>query len=80
MTTITIRDVPEATRDELAERAARSGTSMQSDLRDHLLEVGSRPDRSVVLEWIVDRKRRIGTLLPAEAIVAGRRGSLRSGA
>ena len=69
MTTITIRDVPEATRDELAARAARSGRSLQSYLRDHLIEIGYRPDRRVALERIVERKRRLGTHLPAEVIV-----------
>jgi len=69
MTTITIRDVPEATRDELAARAARSGRSLQSYLLDHLIEVGSRPEREAVLESIRARKRRLATRLPAEAIV-----------
>jgi plasmid stability protein len=34
---VTIRDVPEATRDELAARVARSGRSMQEYLRAALI-------------------------------------------
>lgn len=69
MTSITIRDVPEATRDELAARAARSGRSLQAYLLEHLIEVSSRPDREVVLGAIRTRKRRLATELSAEVIV-----------
>ncbi len=69
MTSITIRDVPEATRDELAARAARSGRSLQAYLLEHLIEVCSRPDREVVLGAIRTRKRRLATELSAEVIV-----------
>lgn len=69
MTSITIRDVPEATRDELAARAARSGRSLQAYLLEHLIEVSSRPDREVVLGSIRTRKRRLATELSAEVIV-----------
>lgn len=42
-TAITIRDVPIETRDELAARAARSGTSLEEYLRDMLIDAASRP-------------------------------------
>lgn len=40
---ITIRDVPDDTRDELAARAARSGRSLQEYLRFMLVDLASRP-------------------------------------
>ena len=40
---ITIRDVPEAVRDELAARAARAGQSMQEFLRLELARLAARP-------------------------------------
>lgn len=40
---ITIRNVPEDVRDELAGRAARSGRSLQEYLREQLIEAASRP-------------------------------------
>jgi len=44
MASITIRDVPADTRDELAARAARSGRSLQENVHSHLMEWMSRPD------------------------------------
>lgn len=41
---ITIRDVPDETRDELAARAARSGRSLQEYLRLELIALSERPD------------------------------------
>ena len=40
---ITVRDVPEVVRDELAARAARAHKSMQAYLRDELELLASRP-------------------------------------
>jgi plasmid stability protein len=40
---ITVRDVPDAVRDELAGRAARAGKSLQEYLRGLLTESASRP-------------------------------------
>lgn len=41
---ITIRDVPDDTRDQLAERAAASGRSRQQCLRAELIRLAERPD------------------------------------
>ena len=47
---ITIRNVPEEVRDELASRAALKRQSMQEYLREALERMASRPSREVVLE------------------------------
>lgn len=47
---ITIRNVPEEVRDELAARAALKRQSMQEYLREALGRMASRPSREVVLE------------------------------
>ena len=49
---ITVRDVPEEVRDELAARAARSGRSMQEYLRAELVELASRPEVDRVIGQI----------------------------
>ncbi|MDF1521311.1 MAG: hypothetical protein P1P87_00645 [Trueperaceae bacterium] len=69
-TSITIRDVPEATRDELAARAARSGRSLQEFLRLELIELADRPDPSDVIARARERLRRTGTSIPPEVILA----------
>jgi plasmid stability protein len=70
---ITIRDVPERARDELAARAALSGRSLQEYLRAQLIELAGRPDVEAVLRGIRDRKRRTGTRLAPKTILAHRR-------
>ena len=47
---ITIRNVPEEVRDELASRAALKRQSMQEFLREELERMASVPSREVVLE------------------------------
>ena len=56
---ITIRDVPDEARDELAARAARSGRSLQEYLRRELIETASKPGLESVLERL-GRRRRAG--------------------
>lgn len=77
MASITVRDVPDSARDELAARAARSGRSLQEYLRTELIELAARPDPAALSERIAERKRRTGTSLPAAEIIghrdAGRR-------
>ena len=58
---ITIRDVPEAVRDELATRAARDRKSMQEYLRGELERLASRPTIDFWLDRVRDRKRAAGT-------------------
>jgi plasmid stability protein len=69
---VTIRDVPEETRAELAARAARSGRSLQEYLRAQLIELARRPDATALVARIRDRKARTGTMLPPERILAHR--------
>lgn len=71
-TSITIRDVPDKARDELAARAAATGRSLQEYLRAQLIELASRPDVETVLARIRERKQRTGTRLPAEKILSHR--------
>ena len=65
---ITIRDVPNDTRDELAARAARSGRSLQEFLRGALIDMARRPEPS---EWVARarmQKARTGALFTREEI------------
>jgi plasmid stability protein len=71
-TAITIRDVPDETRDELASRAALSGRSLQEYLRSQLIELAQRPDAAALLARVRDRKQRLGSQLSAESILAHR--------
>ena len=57
-TAITIRDVPDETRDELASRAALSGRSLQEYVRSQLIELARRPDAEVLLARVRERKQR----------------------
>lgn len=54
---ITIRDVPEKVRDELAARAALEGKSMQEYLRMELERLATRPSVNAWLEQVRKRKR-----------------------
>lgn len=72
MTSITIRDVPEDTRDELAARAALSGRSLQEFLRSELIELAHRPDAAALVNKIRERKRLSGSMLSASAILGHR--------
>lgn len=72
MTSITIRDVPDDVRDELAARARRSGRSLQEYLKMHLVGLASRPDPEVLIEQARERTKRTGSRLAAERILAHR--------
>ncbi len=54
---ITIRDVPEQVRDELAARAALQGKSMQEYLRAELERMAARPSVDAWLQQVRKRKR-----------------------
>jgi antitoxin FitA len=69
-TSITIRDVPDETRDELAARAAATGRSLQEYLRSKLVELARQPDAEALLAEVRARKATIGSSLPREAILA----------
>ena len=72
MAAITVRDVPDETRDELAARAALSGRSLQEYVRAQLIELARRPDPEVLLARIRDRKQRTGSRLAVESILGHR--------
>ena len=57
MTVITVRDVPDEVRDELAARAARGGMSMQEFLRSYLIDLTARPSASDALAQVRARAR-----------------------
>ena len=69
---ITIRNVPEEARDELAARAALTGRSLQEYLRAHLIELAQRPEPEVWLARIRERKERTGSRLHRERILSHR--------
>ncbi|MEZ5310410.1 MAG: hypothetical protein R2735_07435 [Microthrixaceae bacterium] len=77
MASITVRDVPNDTRDELASRAARSGRSLQEYLRMELISLADRPDPEFLARRISERKQRTESTLSAAKIIrhrdAGRR-------
>lgn len=62
---ITIRNVPEPVRDELAARAARSGRSLQEYLLGELRRVAGRPTPDTVVE----RARARAAALPASVTI-----------
>jgi hypothetical protein len=70
MTSITIRDVPEETRNELAARAARKGQSLQEYLRLELQELADQPDPDEWMDRVRARVRRSGTKVSTDQILA----------
>lgn len=72
MPAITVRNVPDATRDELAARAARSGRSLQEYLRQTLVELATQPDIDDLLDQIRAVKASTGSTLRAGDILAMR--------
>jgi plasmid stability protein len=69
---ITIRDVPDDVRDELAARAARTGRSLQEHLRATLIEVARRPSAEGLMAQVRARKLATGTALAADQILQHR--------
>jgi len=69
---ITIRDVPERVRDELAARAALQGRSMQEFLRTELERLAARPSVDAWLQQVRKRKRAAQTRVPSEQILKNR--------
>lgn len=59
---ITIRNLPNETRDALAARAARSGRSLQEYLSAQLRELAAKPELDVALAEIRARARHYPTL------------------
>jgi antitoxin FitA len=71
-TSITIRDVPDETRDELAARAAQTGRSLQEYLRSRLIELARQPEAEALVEKIRARKAATGSTLSPEQILSDR--------
>jgi plasmid stability protein len=69
---ITIRDVPEEVRDELAARAARDRKSMQEYLKEELERLAARPSLHTWLERVRERKRAADGRVSAKRILKHR--------
>ena len=69
---ITIRNVPEEVRDELAARAALKRQSMQEYLREALERMTSKPSRETVLAEARRRVEASGTVITSEMILEAR--------
>ena len=66
---ITIRNVPNEVRDELAARAALEGKSMQEFLRSELENLAQRPSLTRWLERVRERKAATATEIGRQQIV-----------
>ncbi len=71
-TSITIRDVPDETRDELASRAALTGRSLQEYLRAQLVELARKPDAEAWTARVRARKQASGSDLSSDRILSYR--------
>jgi hypothetical protein len=69
---ITIRNVPEEVRDELAARAARERKSMQEYLKEELERLAARPTLHAWLDRVRERKHAAGTRISAKQILTQR--------
>lgn len=69
---ITVRDVPNDVRDELAARAARAGQSLQEYLRAMLIDTVARPRVDDVIARARARVRSTGVRVDAESILSAR--------
>jgi len=72
MPSITVRNVPDEVRDELASRAARAGRSLQEHLRAELIELASKPTVDELVATVRARKQATGSRLSATRILAHR--------
>jgi antitoxin FitA len=70
--TMTIRNVPEDVRNELAARAARSGRSLQEFMLDQVIQLASKPSVADVVGSVRESKGRSGRRIDRDAILAGR--------
>jgi antitoxin FitA len=69
---ITVRNVPDDVRDELAARAARAGQSLQEYLRGMLISQAAHPAVSDVIARARARVNTTGTRIDADSIIAAR--------
>ncbi len=69
---MTIRDVPDDVRDELAARAARAGQSLQEYVRAQLVASTRTPDPVMLWDRVRHRLSATETRVSAEAILEAR--------
>lgn len=69
MPAITIRNIPEETRNELAARAARSGRSLQEFLRSELVELARKPDVATVFARARERQNSAGSRVSSDRLL-----------
>jgi len=69
---VTVRDVPDETRDELAARAARAGQSLQEYLRARLVELAAKPSPDLLWARVRNRLETTGSHVSPEQILAAR--------
>jgi antitoxin FitA len=69
---ITVRDVPDNVRDELAARAARAHQSLQEYLRSMLIDSATRPPVGDVIARARARVEVTGSTVSAASILAAR--------
>ena len=72
MVALTIRNVPDEVRDELAARAARSGRSLQEYLASLLVELAARPAVEDVMARARERVRTTGSTVSIDDILSAR--------
>ncbi|MEP7160782.1 MAG: hypothetical protein ABI746_06740 [Dermatophilaceae bacterium] len=69
---ITVRNVPDHVRDELAGRAARAGMSLQEYLRRMLVQSATRPAVDDLIARARSRVEATGVQVNAESILSAR--------
>lgn len=72
MVAITIRDIPDAVRDELAARAAHTGKSLQEYLRGLLVATADKPTAQDTLARARARVHTTGARVDATAILTAK--------
>lgn len=72
MVAVTVRDIPDGVRDELAARAAHAGKSLQEYLRGLLVEAANKPTVDEVLARARARVTTTGARIDAAATLAAR--------
>ena len=72
MVAITVRDIPDGVRDELAARAARAGPSLQEYLRGLLVATADKPTVDEVLARARARVAATGVRVGADDILTNR--------
>jgi antitoxin FitA len=69
---ITVRNVPDQVRDELAARAARTGMSLQEYVRNLLVQTSARPAVDDLIARARSRVETTGTSVNASTILVAR--------